>query len=133
MSSLTLILFFASLSGIILMIGRKFIALKDQLELEKEEILFEVPYMSEAKHLTIRNIKAFVRRSAVASIKFYVKLSYFTRNKYQELKTFIKERLRDSRSRLENGQDQTVNKFLGVIGDYKHKIKKRIKEEEDKL
>ena len=106
MTLFILILFFGSLMGIIFMIGRKLVLLKNGRVSPSAEITFEIPYLKEAKHLTLKNIKKHGYSGLVGS---------------------------KSRSKTSSADKQEISKFLKIISDYKHKIreiKHKIKEEE---
>lgn len=126
-----LILFFASLFSIIFMIGRKLPVLKEEQILDNQEVLFELPYLKEAKHMTVRNIKKHGYAFLVAIIRFYVLSTSFLKNKYEEIK--IKIRNMSAENHI-NAEKKEISKFLKIIGDYKQKIreiKHRVKKEED--
>jgi len=129
-----LTLFFISLLGIIIMIGRKLVLLKNGQILRKEETILKVSYLEEWKHLTIKNIKKHGYAGLVATVRFYVRSSNLLKNKYQEAKIKIKN-IRAKNLNSDSGEKKE-NKFLKMISEYKHKIreiKHRIKEEEKNL
>ena len=134
--SLILILFFVSLSGIIIMIGRKLVLLRNGQSFSEDSgngrVLFEVPYIREIRHVTIKNLKKYGHVSLVMTLRFYIRSNNFLKNKYEETKIRI-------RKMTKKGPDVSLqieveeNKFLKMISDYKHKIreiKKKINEEE---
>ncbi|MFA6076864.1 MAG: hypothetical protein WC735_02200 [Candidatus Paceibacterota bacterium] len=126
-----LILFFASLASIIIMIGRRLAVLKHEQDLNHEEILFELPYLKEIKHITIQNTKRHGYALLVMIIRSYVRSADFLKNKYQEVKIKIRNMSIENNT---NGEKKEISKFLKVVGDYKHKIrelKHKIKKEEN--
>jgi hypothetical protein len=132
-----LILFFASLVSIIVIISRKLVLLKNgQILRNKEEEIFTANYFEEWKHLTVKNLKKYGYAGLVALIRLYVHLINFLKNKYQEIKIFIKNKLSRAGSRP-NGdlpKKQEVSKFLKMISEYKQKIrniKEKVKKEEN--
>jgi hypothetical protein len=128
-----LILFFGSLLGIIFMIGRKLVMLQNDYVVQREEIMFEVPFLKKAKHITIKNIKKHSYIGLVATIRFYIRSTNFLKNKYQEVKTKIKSRNKEG---IIDSEKKEISKFLKMISEYKHKIreiKHKIKEEENNL
>jgi len=130
-----LILFFTSLLGITIMIGRKLVLLRNGHILHKEETLFKAPFFEEWKHLTIKNIKKHGYAGLVATIRFYIQSSNLLKNKYQEAKIKIKN-IRAKNLNSDSGEKREVSKFLKMISEYKHKIreiKHKIREEEDNL
>ena len=136
MTIFLLILFFGSLAGIVLMIGRKLALLKNgTLTIRKEEIIFGVPPLEKVKNLTIAHTKKLGHASLVATLRMYVRASNFLKNRYEEMKTQIK-----SMSAIKNidgimSQKKEASGFLKMISDYKKKIreiKHKIHEEESK-
>lgn len=123
-------LFFVSLLGISFMIGRKLLVLQDGQILTEEEIL-QTPILEEWKHSTVTNVKKHGYNLLVIIIRLYVRSSNFIKNKYQEFKTKL-QNINSSNTISEDKQE--ISKFLKVISDYKHKIRKikqKIKEEEN--
>jgi len=126
-----LILFFASLFSIILMIGRKLITLKQEQVLNQEEVLFELPYLKEVKHITVTNVRKHGYALLVAILRFYIRGTNFSKSQYEKLKIKIKNM--HNRNQI-NGEKKEISKFLKIIGEYKHKIreiKHKIKKEEN--
>lgn len=131
---LLLILFFGSLLGIIFMIGRKLVMLKNGYVVQREEVVFEVPLLEKAKHITIKNIKKHGYIGLVATIRFYIRSTNFLKNKYQEVRTKIKNMSNRNKNQNLIEDKQEISKFLKMISEYKHKIreiKHKIKEEEN--
>ena len=130
-NSVLLILFFASLISIIIMMGRKLVLLKQEEFINHEEILFELPYLKEIKHLTIANIKKHGYILLVATVRLYVRGTSTLKSKYEEIKTKIKNR--NNKNHI-IGERKEISKFLKIIAEYKHKIreiKHKIKKEEN--
>ena len=84
-----LILFFASFAGIVIMISKKLILLRNG-QINTEGKLFEIPYIEEIKDITIKNIKKHSYAGLVTTIRMYVRSTNFLKKKYEELKTNIK-------------------------------------------
>jgi hypothetical protein len=113
------------------MIGRRLAVLKHEQDLNHEEILFELPYLKEIKHITIQNTKRHGYALLVMIIRSYVRSADFLKNKYQEVKIKIRNMSIENNT---NGEKKEISKFLKVVGDYKHKIrelKHKIKKEEN--
>lgn len=135
-----LILFFSSLLGIIFMIGRKLLMLQNGQITYKDgtETFLKAQYLETFKHSAIKTIKKHSYLGLVTTIRLYFRSTNLLKNKYQEIKIKIKERLSKRESRL-NGdlpKRQEVSKFLKMISEYKQKIraiKHKIKEEEKNL
>src|ERR1035437_9542648 len=125
-----LTLFFVSLFGIILMIGRKLVLLQNGVVFQKETIL-KTPSLEEWKHLTITSVKKHGYTGLVATIRFYIRSTNFLKNKYQEIKTKVKN---INGKKLREEEKREVSGFLKMISEYKQKIreiKHKIKKEEN--
>ena len=95
------------------------------------EITTQAPSLEEWKHLTITSIKKHGYAGLVATIRFYVRSTNFLKNKYQEIKTKVKN---INGKKLREEEKREVSGFLKMISEYKHKIreiKHKIKEEEN--
>ena len=127
-----LILFFGSLLGISFMIGRKLLMLQNGQIFEKDETFLKVPYLEELKRKTIKNAKKHGYAGLVATIRFYIKSMNLIKNKYKEVKIRIKS-IHSKKSNNGVEDKQEISKFLKIISEYKHKIRKikhKIMEEE---
>ena len=129
-----LVLFFISLSSIIIMIGRKLVLLQNgQIRDDNtaEEISFGIHHLQKIKHLTVANLKKYEHKALVETLRLYVKTANLLKNKYQA----IKIKIRDIKMRNHaNGEKKEISKFLKIIGDYKNRIreiKHKIKKEEN--
>lgn len=131
-----LILFSASLIGIIVMIGRK-------LELAKNGQIPEsyyshpfIPDIQKIKYLTFRSLKKYGHLGLVTTIRYYIRSTNFLKNKYQEIKTKVKNLNIKSNHNGNLPEKVEENKFLKMISEYKNKIRKikhRVIEEENNL
>lgn len=137
--TIILILFFVSLLGIAIMIGRKLVLLQTgtiPARAENEPHPF-VPDLEKVKEVANRNAKRYGYLATVIVIRFYVRSSNFLKSKSRNIREKIKSLIEKNKNG-ENGQTagpQEVNKFLRMVSDYKHKlrgIKHRIKEEEER-
>src|SRR3989344_588999 len=129
---LLLILFFTSFLGIIIMIGRKLVLLRNGQVLAREEILFGIPHIEKVKDLFIKNLKKYGHISLVMTIRSYVRSTNLLKNKYGEIKIKIKDMTQKGLHDNSPGKAE-VSKFLKMILDYKQKIreiKHKIHEEE---
>ncbi len=127
-----LILFFFSLVGIILMIGKKLVLLRRNQLITENNFPIQIPSLQELGQVTRKNSKKYGFVLLVATIRFYVILINFLKRKYIVTKNSIIKHLPHKKAILPERKD---SKFLKVISDYKHKIK-RIKnkiEEEEKV
>ena len=127
-----LVLFFASLISIIAMIGRKLVTLKhEEIPNHHEEVLFELPYLKEVKHITIASVRKSGYALLVGTVRFYVRSTDLLKNKYREIRNKIKNMIAKSHA---TGEKKEISKFLKIIGDYKQKIREithKIKKEEN--
>lgn len=126
-----LILFFISLLAIIAMIGRKLVLLhKGDIEIA-EKNAFEVPHLEKVKHFTVQSMRKLGHAALVTTLRFYIRSMNFLKDKYEKIKTRIKNK---SRINSITGERKEISKFLKIIGEYKQKIreiKHRIRKEED--
>ena len=128
--------FFISLLSIIFMIWRKLVLLKNGQYEIPTETSFEVPYLKEARNLTIRNIKKYEHISLVLLVKFYIQLSDFLKNQYKELNIRVQNIHTRNHSTARLREKVESSKFFKLISVYKHKIKEithKIKEGEKDL
>lgn len=126
-----LILFFTSLFFITFMIGRKLVMLEHQQILNHEEVLFELPFLKQIRHLTVKSVKKHGYTLLVATVRFYIRTINFLKYKYEEIKIKVKNR---SKKNHPNSEKREISKFLKIMGEYKQKIreiKHKIKKEEN--
>lgn len=126
-----LALFFISLFGIAFMIGRKLLALENVPIEPEEEIFFEIPYVEEWKHLTVKGVKKHGYNGLVTVIRLYVRSSNFLKNKYEKILEEIENKRKEHI--IKRGKKE-VSRFLKTVSDYKRKvreIKHRVAEEEE--
>lgn len=124
-----LILFFASLFGIILMIGKKLMMVQNGEIVIDKGVVFEIPFIKEVKDLTSRSTHTIINTILVVTIRLYVKITNFFKNKYREMI------VRKTEGQID-GEKKEISKFLKIISEYKHKIRRikhKIKEEEESL
>ncbi len=128
-----LTLFFASLVSIVFMIGRKLVLLKNGQIHITEDATFEIPYLKEARHLTITNVKKYEHIALVLIVKFYLQFSNFLKNKYRELKDKIHNIHINKYPNGELKEKIEASKLIKTVSSYTHRIKKikqKIKEAE---
>ena len=132
---LILILFFVSLAGIILMIGKKLILEKVVLEnIAIQKTILDIPRLGKIKDISIKRIKKYSFVLLVITIRYYVKSSNFLKKHSKSMIQKVKTRLIHKNNLSENSKKQEVSGFLRLISDYKQKvkrIKKIINEEEN--
>ncbi len=129
---LLLISFFLSLLGIIFMVGRKLVLLKNGNITTTEENETEFLNLKELKQVTFQNIRKYEHMVLVTVLRFYIRSINFLKVAYEKIETKIKnirrKRQKDSSEKVE------VSKFLKVVSEYKQRIreiKHRIHEEEN--
>ncbi len=128
-----LTLFFASLLGITLMIGRKLVLLESgRLSYERKDVP-RVPYAEEIKRQAVKSAKKHAYRGLVGAIRLYVRASHFLKNTYEEMKTSIRTMRRKDEGG-EASEKKEASGFLKRVSEYKRKIrriKQKVKEEEN--
>lgn len=131
--NLLLILFFVSLAGLIVMIWRK--VSKQEEIIDEEEVpsdaILEIPYMDEIKYMTVKKMKQYGYVVLLSSIRLSLKSSHVVKKASKEVAKMVKNSLLKNKG--ESGDPKEVSKFLQLVTDYKHKIKKikrKIQEEE---
>ncbi len=132
---LPLILFFLSLAGIIVMVGRKLVLVRNG---HVVKILHSHPLVPDLERMRIFTVKA-VKKSGYVMIfvviKSYLLSLKFIKDKWKEILSKITEVL--AKKNNETGNTSNGNKeasrYLRVISEYREKIRKmkhKIKEEE---
>ena len=130
----TLILFFASLLGIIAMIWKKLVLLKKQpVIVIEEEFLINIPDLQEVRHVTIKNTKRITYIVLVKFFRFTIRSSKYLKRKYRKARLITKYLIREYITKQKETQKKEVSGFLKMVSEYKHKvkeIKEKVKEEE---
>lgn len=118
------------------MIGRKLTLVKEIQTIEIDYAHPFIPDLEKMKDLLNRNTKKYGYLGLVLIIKFHLRSSKFLKQKYEKVKTKIKDMGIKSKDHF--GADemvgQEVSGFLKMISDYKQKIrtiKHKIKKEEE--
>ena len=131
------ILFLISLAGIVVMIGRKLEYVRNGEIHHREDMPVEAPHFGELKTHFKQTLKNAGHAGLVLTLRAYVKSTNFLKNKYENIKESL-ERLQKRNQHLVteiSKEKKEANKFLKMMGDFKHKvreIKHKIKEEEEK-
>jgi len=126
------ILFFASLLGIIIMVGRKMKLVQNGSELQLEESHPLVPDIEKAKELLYKNSRKASYFALETALRLHIKSSKLAKQKYSELKMKVKNKLMKEPNG-EASMNADASGFLKMISDYKHKVrrlKRKIHEEE---
>jgi len=125
-----IILFFASLVGIVIMIGRKLQPVRMGVIPESEHAHPFVPDLERARHVAYVNFKKYEHLALVTIVTLSVRFSKMVTSGYRALLA----KIQGMRKPKADGAEAEENKFLGIITDYKHRIrhiKHKIKEEEN--
>lgn len=132
---LPLIFFFLSLAGIIIMIWRELVLVKNGLVTTTEHSHPFVSDLQKIKYATFKGTKKISYVVIFVTLRFFIKSSNFIKTKsillIKELKNKFKKS--DSNSSDETTEKKEVSKYLKTISEYRQKIKQmkhRIKEEE---
>ena len=134
--SALLILFFASLIGITIMIGRKLISLKNQPVVTEEKIIIESPDLKEIRYIFVRKSREYGYIALVEIIRFSVRSSKFLKRKYKETKHKIRSIAKKHVPHKEETKQNEVSGFLKKVSEYKHKLRKiknKVVEEENEI
>ena len=132
---LPLILFFVSLLGIIIMVWRELILVRNgQVALAQHSHPF-VPELQKIKHLTFKGVKRFGYIALFVTLRFFIKSSNFIKTKslilVKKIETKFKKNRNDNFDGAENKRE--ISKYLKIISEYRQKIKQmkhKIKKEE---
>ncbi len=131
-----LALFFGSLLSILLMVGRKLVLLRHGNYEVRDEVDFEIPYIHQVKHLSIKGLKKVEHEALVFVVKSAIQFSGFIKNKYIELNQKIRNINIKKYAGPESVAGTEVSKILKIASVYKDKITQithQIKEEEKKM
>ncbi len=131
-----LIFFFISLAGIMTMIGRKMSTVSFGEVLSSNDFSHPfVPDIQKVKEVSVETLKKIGHFSLVATLRYYVRLTNFTKSKYQSLRERINNKIHTGGD-MELKGNREISKFLKIISEYKVKIrdiKQKIHEEENNL
>ena len=133
--NLPLFFFFFSLAGIIVMIWRELVLMRNgQVAIAQHSHPF-VPELQRIKHLTFKNSKKLGYTIIFLTLRFFIKSSNFIKNQSiilaKKINGIFKKLRKNAGS--ETVEKKEVSKYLRVISEYRQKIremKHRIKEEE---
>ena len=130
-----IILFFISLAGISIMIGRKLVLLRKGQITVQGDFSIQPPDPHQIRFIIIRNTKKYGYILLVATIRFSMKSSRIVKSKYEAIKNKTKNITRKYIPHKEKEiKEKEVSKFLKMVTEYTHKIRKikhKIKEEEN--
>lgn len=131
---LPLILFFLSLAGIIIMVWRELVLVKNGQVAITHHVHPFVLDLQKIKYLTSKGTKKLSYITLFVTLKIFIKSSNFIKTQSIILIKELKNKLKNNNG---NSSDETkekgVSKYLKIISEYQQKIRKikhRIKEEE---
>jgi len=132
---LSLIFFFISLAGIIIMIGNKLALVRSGQVIEIQHPHPFVPDLQKIKHLTLKGTKKFGYVALFVILRFFIKFSNFIKTNSLILIKRLKDKLKKNKYNTSDEiiEKKEVSKYLRIISEYRHKIKEikhKIKEEE---
>jgi hypothetical protein len=131
---ITFSLFFISLAGIMIMIGRKLAPVRNGQFVEQEYPHPFVPHIEKMKRFSYKSLRKYEHLALVAILRFYVRFINYIKYLYQVLIAKITQTLNKDRFEGDSFDKREISKFLKIISDYKQRvrnIKHRIKEEEE--
>ncbi|MFZ2205180.1 MAG: hypothetical protein WAV23_01150 [Minisyncoccia bacterium] len=120
---IVLILFFVSLAGIALMIGRKLIIPKDELVEPLNDFFFEIPDSKDVRIIAVKNLKRYGFIALVITIRLYVRTLNLIKDKGNKLYNKAHKIITRNKFEKSNGHKE-VSKFLRKVSEYKQKISK---------
>jgi hypothetical protein len=132
---LPLILFFLSLTGIVVMIWRELVLVKNgQVAITQHSHPF-VPDLQKIRYAILKNTKKFGYVIIFVTLRFFIKSSNFVKTTSKILAEEIKSKLKKRNDKPSNEPEEKreVSKYLRIISEYRQKIremKHKIKEEE---
>ena len=85
-----LILFFLSMSGLVFMIGRKLMLIRNGTIIHREHFRVFIPDIQTIKYAIYKNTKKGGYVLLVLTVRFYVKSGSFLKYGYEQIKTKIK-------------------------------------------
>ena len=131
---LPLILFLLSLSGMIIMVWRELVLVRNGQVAKTEHSHPFVPDLQKIKHLTFKNGKKFGYVTIFETLRFFIKSSNFIKTTGAMLLKELQSKLKNKNGSADGtAEKKESSKYLRVISEYRQKIremKHRIKEEE---
>lgn len=132
---LPLFFFLISLAGIIIMIWRELVLVRNGQVIATRHSHPFVPDLQKIKHLTFKNGKKFGYIAVFTTLRFFIRSSNFLKTQSVIFIEKIKNTLKKLRKNVpeEIVEKKEVSKYLKTISEYREKIrqmKHRIKEEE---
>lgn len=121
---LILILFFASLFGIMFMIGRKMLLIQKGYEFPEEAVVPIGQYFEEWKDKAMKKIKLVEFVALVIIIRLYVKLTNVIKILYEELSGRVKDTYAKRTGNTGETSIIETSGFLKKVGEYKRKVRK---------
>ncbi len=132
------ILFFISLTAIILMISRKLLLINNieghNIDHPNELLVSGILDFDKIKHSTIKNAKKTIHALIWVTLRTYIVSVNFINKKRKEIVIKIKNKFRKHHHEIEEVEEKKeVSKYIKIISEYRQKIrtiKNKIREEE---
>jgi hypothetical protein len=126
-----LTMFFISLLAIMAMIGRKMVML-NAIEGERaQEEMLAIPLLEEIRENAGKHMRKYGYIGLVITMRTYFKSTSFLKRKMSDAKTKVKTLSVNSKIINSVKENKETSKFLQMVSDYKHKLRK-IKREIEK-
>ena len=132
------ILFFVSLTAIILMISRKLLLINNteghSINHQNELLISGILDFDKIKKSTIKNIKKTIHTLIWVTLRTYIVSINFINKKRKEIVIKIKNKFRKHHHEIDEAEEKKeVSKYIKIISEYRQKIrtiKNKIREEE---
>lgn len=123
---LPLILFFVSLAGIVVMVSRKLVVVRNNQTMNMQHSHPFVEEIQKIKHLTFKSSKKIGYVVIFVTLRFFIKSSNLVKTKS---KVFVKELQNKFKKNTNSPSGETIEKkessnYLKVISEYRQKIRK---------
>jgi len=129
-----LILFFVSLIGITVMIGKKLVLLRNQpVIITEEEFIIQLPDLKDLRHSLTQKTKKVSYIILVRIFRLSIRSSKFLKHKYNQSTDKIKHLIRKYVPKHKETQKE-VSGFLKKVSEYKNRVKEikdKVREEEN--
>lgn len=129
------ILFFAALLGIMVMVGRKVVLLRNGVDVRNETPFHPLlPDMMRMRVWMMHAINKYGYLALVVILRLYFRFINFLKTKHSDIRIFVKTRIaKRTKTPDQKEAAREASGFLKMMSEYKHKVrnlKHKIKEEE---
>jgi hypothetical protein len=133
--TISLIFFFTSLLGMIILFGRKLLVLEGgEISTMEQPLAFEITVWQEVKRAGRRHLKRYGYKGLVITVKLYMRSASFLKQKQKEMGLKIKDTAYRYMGNRKIYGGKQVSKFGKLLGEFRYKlrrIKHQIAEEEN--